>query len=94
MYEELFSFEDIVADVAAADAFREKVRGQAFEMLERHAASLACMALQTLGNRDRAAHWMCYPQRRLNGKSAYEALADGDVDRVWDLMTGSDGDER
>lgn len=93
MYEQPYSFEEIAADVAAADAFREKVRRQAFDLLERHASTLATMALQTLGDRDRAAHWMCYRQRRLDGRSAYEALAEGDVDRVWDLMVGIDGDE-
>jgi len=90
MHEKSSSFEEIAADVAAADAFREKVRKQAFDLFERRASSLACMALQALGDRDRAAHWMCYRQRRLNGKSAYEALAEGDVDGVWDLMIGSD----
>ena len=93
MYEQLYSFEEIAADVAAADAFREKVRRQAFYLLERHASTLATMALHVLGDRDRAAHWMCYRQRRLDGRSAYEALAEGDVDRVWDLMAGIDGDE-
>ncbi|RUL78831.1 antitoxin Xre/MbcA/ParS toxin-binding domain-containing protein [Dyella choica] len=93
MYEQLCSFEELAADVAAADAFREKVRRQAFDVLERHASTIATMALQLLGNRDRAAHWMCSRQRRLGGRSPYEALADGDVDCVWDLMAGIDQDE-
>jgi len=90
MFGKVSSFEEIAADVAAADAFREKVRKQAFELFERQASTLACMALETLGDRERAAHWMCSRQRRLDGKTAYQALADGDVDRVWDLMVGRD----
>jgi hypothetical protein len=86
-------FVDIVTDIAAADALREQARKQAFDLFERHASTLASMALQVLGNRDRAVHWMCHRQRYLNGKSAYEALAEGDVDRVWDLMLGIDGKE-
>jgi hypothetical protein len=93
MYEKLYSFEEIAADVAAADAFREKVRKQAFDLFERHASTLATMALQTFGDRNRAAHWMCCRQRRLDGRSVYEALAEGDVDRVWDLMVGSDSEQ-
>jgi hypothetical protein len=92
MYEQVYGFEEIAAEVAAADAFREKVRRQAFDQLELLASTLACMALQTLGDRERAVHWMCCRQRRLDGKSVYEALAEGDVDRAWDLMVGSDGD--
>ena len=93
MHKQVYGFEEIAADVAAADAFREKVRRQAFDQLELLASTLACMALQTLGDRDRAAHWMCHRQRRLEGKSVYEALAEGDVERVWDLMVGSCGEE-
>jgi hypothetical protein len=93
MYEPSYGFEEIAADIAAADELREKVRKKAFDLLEHHASTLATMALQMLGDRDRAVQWMCYRQRRLDGKSAYEALAAGDVDRVWDLMVGSDCSE-
>jgi hypothetical protein len=82
------SFAEIVTEIATADALREKARSQAFDSFERHATTLASMALQVLGDRNRAMNWMCYRQRHLGGKSAYEALAEGDVDRVWDLMIG------
>jgi hypothetical protein len=87
-------FEEIVANIDAAEAMRNSVRHNAFDVFESHASTLAHMAMQTFGDRHRAAQWMCLRQRRLNGKSAYEALAEGDVDRVWDLMMGSDDPEQ
>ncbi|WP_425490122.1 antitoxin Xre/MbcA/ParS toxin-binding domain-containing protein [Dyella telluris] len=49
------------------------------------------MLLQLLGSRDRAARWMCMRQRSLGGRTAYEALAEGDFDLVWDQMLGVPG---
>jgi hypothetical protein len=93
MLERRCSFAEIVTDIATADALLKRARSQAFDSLERHATTLASMALQVFGDRGRAINWMCYRQRRLGGRSAYEALAEGDVDRVWDLMIGLRGDE-
>lgn len=85
-------FEEAVASLAAAESLREKARKDAFDLLENEANTLARMAMQALGTRERAASWMCLRQRRLEGKCAYEVLAEGDVDRVWDLMIGADDD--
>jgi hypothetical protein len=40
----------------------------------------------TLSTRRRAAHWMCQPLRQLGGANAYEALAEGNDDAVWELL--------
>lgn len=82
------TFTDIARELAQAEAQRENIRMRAFELLEVNANTLASLALHTLGDRARAARWMSIRQRRLDGRSAYEALAEGDVDRVWDLVIG------
>ncbi|WP_109127460.1 antitoxin Xre/MbcA/ParS toxin-binding domain-containing protein [Dyella sp. C11] len=82
-------FEDIANEMAQVDAMREQARMNAFNQLESQAATIASMLLQLFGNRERAARWMCMRQRPLGGRTAYEALAEGDFDRVWDLMIGS-----
>ncbi|AIF48164.1 hypothetical protein HY57_13295 [Dyella japonica A8] len=85
-------FDETVASLAAVESLRDKARMEAFDLLENEANTLANMVMQALGTRERAASWMCLRQRRLEGKSAYEVLAEGDVDRVWDLMTGAGND--
>lgn len=62
----------------------------AFATLERQDATLAVLPTQHLGDRQRAARWMGMHQRAFGGRSAYEALADGEIDRVWDRVLGSD----
>lgn len=89
MHKRSSKFEEILANIAAVEALRDNVRREAFDILEHQAATLARMAMETLGNRERAANWMCFRQRRLNGKSPYEALADGNVDGVRELMSGA-----
>jgi hypothetical protein len=90
MRKRLCNFEEIAANVAAVESLRDKVRREAFDQLEAHASSLATMAMQAFGNRELAASWMYTRRRKLDGKSAYEALAEGDLDKVWDLMIGSE----
>jgi hypothetical protein len=42
------------------------------------------------GDRRRAASWMCVSHRFLEGRTAYQALAEGDVDVLWDVLAGAD----
>jgi hypothetical protein len=88
MRRETRKFEKIATEIADVDALRENVRMKAFELLEKQDADLADMVLQLQGNRLRAARWMCMRHRALEGRSPYEALAEGDVDGVLDLMVG------
>ncbi|WP_267226181.1 antitoxin Xre/MbcA/ParS toxin-binding domain-containing protein [Dyella silvae] len=83
-----FRFEDIASEMAKVEALRDQARMKAFGQLENCAATIAGMLLQLLGSRDRAARWMCMRQRSLGGRTAYEALAEGDFDLVWDQMVG------
>jgi hypothetical protein len=88
MRRETRTFEKIASEIADVDAMRENVRMKAFELLEGKDAELADMVLQMQGSRLRAARWMCMRHRVLDGRSPYEALAEGDVDSVLDLMVG------
>lgn len=82
-------FEDIANELAHVDELRDQTRLKAFGLLERRAVTIASMLLQVVGSRDRAARWMCMRQRTLGGRTAYEALAEGEFDLVWDLILGS-----
>lgn len=83
------SFRDIAEGIREAEASREATITRAFEVLEKQYSLLACMLLQNIGDRQRAARWMCMPQRAFDGRTAYEVLAEGDVDSVWERVTGS-----
>jgi hypothetical protein len=79
-------FRTVVAELARLHAARETAMHEAFAVLEIQESELAALVLQNLGDRTRAARWMCMHQRAFGGRSAYEALADGEVDRVWDRL--------
>ncbi|MGC1550041.1 MAG: DUF2384 domain-containing protein [Rhodanobacter sp.] len=78
---------DIASDIARINDLRTEMMLKAFALLELHHPSLARMLLQNFDNRRRAAHWMCMYQRIFNGKSAYDVLAEGDEDSVWDEIS-------
>ncbi|HET6433739.1 DUF2384 domain-containing protein [Dyella sp.] len=84
-------FRSIVDELARLHAQREVAMLTAFAALERQDAALAVLITQNLGDRTRAARWMCMHQRAFGGRSAYETLADGEIDRVWDRVLGSEG---
>lgn len=79
-------FRDIIGELARLHAARETAMREAFTVLEAQEPELAALVLQNLGDRTRAARWMCMHQRAFGGRSAYEALVDGEVDRVWDRL--------
>lgn len=83
-------FRSIADELARLTAQREEAMLAAFAALERQDATLAVLLTQHLGDRQRAARWMGMHQRAFGGRSAYEALADGEIDRVWDRVLGSD----
>lgn len=80
-------FPDIAADIARINAQREALVLGAFEALEHRYPALAQVLLESVGSRQRAAHWMCTHQRALEGRTAYELLGEGDEDSVWDLLS-------
>jgi hypothetical protein len=77
-------FQDVATELAQINAQREGVMERAFAMLEQRHGTLAAMLVQSLGDRQRAVRWMCRHQHAFDGRSAYELLADGEEDAVWD----------
>ena len=79
-------FQYIAAQLSQINAAREKVILDAFGELEARDPALATLLLQRIGERSRAARWMSSHQRAFGGLSAYDLLADGDVDAIWDEL--------
>jgi hypothetical protein len=84
------SLRSVADELQRLDSAREKAISQAFHTLENQDPALAHLVLQNIGDRQRAARWMCMHQRAFGGRSAYELLAEGDVDTVWDRVCGED----
>ncbi|MBD8873654.1 DUF2384 domain-containing protein [Rhodanobacter sp. DHB23] len=84
-------FRNITIELFQLKSARETVIVEAFTALEEQIPALASLAVQNIGERIRAAHWMSMHQRAFGDRSAYDLLADGDVDTVWDRLTGEDG---
>ena len=81
-------FRTIAAELVDLNAAREAAVLAAFASLEDEIPALASMALQNIGERSRAARWMSMHQNAFGGRSAYDLLADGDIDTVWDRISG------
>jgi uncharacterized protein (DUF2384 family) len=81
-------FRNIISEISSIAARREALTLSAFDALEYRYPSLAQALLDQVGNKRRAAHWLCAPQRACDGRSPCDLLADGDRDGVWDLLDG------
>lgn len=77
-------FQDVATELAQINAQRDDVMERAFVMLQQRYSTLATMLVQSLGDRQRAVRWMCRHQNAFGGRTAYELLADGEEDTVWD----------
>ncbi|MFC4527048.1 DUF2384 domain-containing protein [Dyella halodurans] len=84
------AFELVVQDLARIDEMRKVAMKEAFAVLEEHDPEVADILLVQFGDRRRAACWMCVTHRFLEGRTAYEALAQGDVDVLWDVLASAD----
>jgi hypothetical protein len=84
------NFRGITEELRQAEALHEAAIARAFHSLEQQDPALAHRLLENLGDRQRAARWMCLHQRAFGGRTAYELLAEGDLDTVWDRVTGDD----
>jgi len=80
-------FQDVATELAQINALRDEVMERAFTLLEQRHATLAAMLVQSLRDRPRAVRWMCRHQSAFSGRTAYELLADGEEDAVWDEIT-------
>lgn len=79
---------DLALELTRVTSMREQLVLEAFGTLEFRHGALAQTLMESIGSRQRAAHWMCSHQRAFDGRSAYEVLADGDEDSVWDQIPG------
>jgi len=68
---------------------RDRAMAEAFSTLEEEDPEVAGILMINLGDRRRAARWMWMSQRLLDGRTAYQALAEGDLDCLWDVLAGS-----
>lgn len=82
------SFQELADQIRDMQALREKVHASAFSTLERLAPALVRLLLEDLRMPERAAQWMAMPQRQFGGRNAYQVLADGEVDLIWDCLLG------
>jgi hypothetical protein len=82
--ESFIDFDSISSELARLNLMREKVMTDAFETLERTHTLLAQMLLTHVGDRRKAACWMCSRKSAFDGRNGYDLLAEGDLEKVWD----------
>ena len=80
------SFNELASELHRLHDAREAVIDQALDTLELCHPPLAQLLLSCVGDRHRAARWLVMPQRAFSGRNAYDMLADGDVDGVWEQV--------
>lgn len=66
---------------------KEAIIESAFGALLECCPSLAALLLEALGSRRRAALWLSVHQRAFSGRTAWELLAEGDEETVWDAVS-------
>lgn len=80
------SFAELATELHRLHDAREAVIDQALGTLEACHPPLAQLLLSCVGDRHRAARWLVMPQRAFAGRNAYDMLADGDIDGVWEQV--------
>ncbi len=94
MSKPIAGFLEIASQINRVNAQREQLIRQAFDALDRHHSDLAQLVQNYVGTRQRAAIWMASHQRTLGGRTAHKALAEDDMECIWDLVDVSDEDTR
>ncbi|GGA02451.1 DUF2384 domain-containing protein [Dyella caseinilytica] len=79
-------FEDMGTQLQELQARREQIALKAFSVLEERLADFSSMLVIGLGDRTRAVLWMCMRHRSLEGRNAYQVIADGEKDRLWEIL--------
>ena len=77
-------FSSVSPDIAKLIAMRDKLMLDAFRSLEQCHPLLADMLVYRTGSRTNAARWMCKRLESFHSLTAYDVIADGDMDTVWD----------
>lgn len=80
-------FSAFAAELEHLHMRRETVINNAFDALLVSCPRLAALLLEGFGDARRAAHWLSSKQRAFDGQTAWELLADGDEDTVWDAAS-------
>jgi hypothetical protein len=80
------TFTELATELTRLHDAREAVIERALDALESRHPPLAQLVLSCVGDRHRAARWLVMPQRAFAGRNAYDMLADGDVDGVWEQV--------
>lgn len=75
-------FEALSAQLEEAYSMKQKAALTAFSALEEHFNEFSSMLISGFGDRMRAARWMCMRHRALEGRNAYQVIADGETDRL------------
>lgn len=79
-------FGDMSARLEEIHIMHEQIALAAFAMLEERLSNFSSMLVIGLGNRARAVRWMCMRHRNLDGRNAYQVIADGEEDRLWEVV--------
>lgn len=78
----------VAEELRELERAREAAVQRGFGVLEEQHAAVAQLVLQFFGDRQRAVRWMCMHKRVFGGRSAYDLLADGDIDTICDHLLG------
>jgi hypothetical protein len=84
-------FEAVSAQLEEAYSMKERTAFAAFSILEEHLKDLSSMLVSGLGDRSRAARWMCMHHKVFEGRNAYQVIVDGEADRLWEEATRTCG---
>ena len=79
--------------IERATAAQEAAIASAFNVLVTYRPLVAQVLTAYTGDSRKAARWMSLHHRAFNGRSAYEVLAEGDDDSVWEEMERLSGHE-
>ena len=80
------SFKDMGERLEEIQTAREQIAFTAFSMPEERLSDFSNMLVIGLGDRTRAVWWMCMRHRNLEGRNAYQVIADGEADRLWEVV--------
>lgn len=80
------TFKNMSAQLEEIQAMREQIAFAAFSVLEERLSDFSNMLIMGLGDRTRAVWWMCMRHRNLDGRNAYQVIADGEEDRLWEVV--------
>jgi hypothetical protein len=81
------SFSAIATELERLHLRRESVINGGFQALLECCPRLGALLLEGLGDARRAASWLSSRQRAFSGRTAWDLLAEGDEDGVWDVAS-------